>query len=56
MPNSNWTLRFPRTGREAFGHECRFKSSADRWDRAVGWIVAACCALVAVMSLAGWIK
>lgn len=56
MPKSNWTPRFPRTCREAFGNECRFEPRANRWERAVGWSVAACCALVAVMSLLGWIK
>ena len=27
--NSNYTLRFPRSGREAFGHDCRFDSRPD---------------------------
>lgn len=33
--NSNWTLRFPRTSREAFGHEIKF---ADDPDRLVGHV------------------
>jgi hypothetical protein len=24
MMPSNYTLKFPRTGRDAFGHDCRF--------------------------------
>lgn len=33
MSNSNYTLRFPRTSREAFGSPAVFDSydSADRW-------------------------
>lgn len=34
--NSNYTLRFPRTGREAFGHDCRFDSHRPDPDRIVG--------------------
>jgi len=39
--NSNWTLRFPRTGREAFGHEVRFERR-----RSPEWLVGACVAML----------
>jgi len=38
--DQNWTLRFARTGREAFGHDVVFPSRGDRavWIFAVfGW-------------------
>jgi hypothetical protein len=39
--NSNWTLRFPRTSREAYGYEVRFeKRNPDR-------IVVIACAILA---------
>lgn len=50
--NSNWTLRFPRTGREAFGHECRFD---DNPDRAVGIVCAIIAAFVLGMLVGGGI-
>ena len=32
MQNSNWTLRFARTSREAFGHTVYFENSVDNWE------------------------
>lgn len=37
--HSNYTLRFPRTGREAFGHDCHFERHDP--DRLVGFAIAA---------------
>ena len=37
MQNSNWTLRFPRTSREAFGYSVQFHNSIDDWE----WIIKA---------------
>ena len=31
MNNSNWTLRFPRTYREAKGHDCHFSQAPNLW-------------------------
>lgn len=49
--NSNWTLRFPRTGREAFGHECHFEPYSP--DRLVAYVVALLCAFVAGLLVGG---
>lgn len=38
--HSNYTLRFPRSGREAFGHDVRFDRRADP-DRVVGYCLLA---------------
>jgi hypothetical protein len=37
MMPSNYTLKFPRSGREAFGHDCRFVSHRPDPDRIVGY-------------------
>ena len=37
MQNSNWTLRFPRTSRDAFGYSVQFHKSIDDWE----WIIKA---------------
>ena len=35
--NSNWTLKFPRTYREATGSECQFDGcSPDKWVGIIG--------------------
>lgn len=49
--NSNHTLRFPRTGREAFGHECHF----DKFDpdRFVGRCLLLMAAFVAGLMVGG---
>lgn len=49
--NSNWTLRFPRTGREAFGHECHFESRDP--DRIVGIVCALAAAFIAGLLVGG---
>lgn len=48
--NSNWTLRYPRTGREAFGHEVRFNRNPDRL---VGILIALLYAFVGGLILGG---
>lgn len=50
--NSNYSLRFPRTGREAFGHECHFQQRHDP-DRMVGWACALMAAFVAGLLVGG---
>lgn len=50
MLPSNYTLRFPRTGREAFGHDCRFERDPDRM---VGHVIAALAIFVAGLMLGG---
>ncbi len=50
MNRSNYTLRFPRTGREAFGHECEFKRNPDRH---VGIAIAMIYAFVAGLLVGG---
>ena len=32
MQNSNWTLRFPRTSRDAFGYSVCFENEIDHWE------------------------
>ena len=49
--NSNWTLRFPRTSREAFGHQAQFGRRDP--DRMVGIAVAVLCAFVVGMMVGG---
>jgi len=51
MLPSNYTLRFPRTGREAFGHDCRFERPDP--DRLVGHVLAALSLFVAGLMLGG---
>jgi hypothetical protein len=41
MMPSNYTLKFPRSGREAFGHDCRFVSHRPDPDRIVGYTLLA---------------
>lgn len=48
--NSNWSLRFPRSGREAFGHEVRFDRDPDRM---VGTVIALIYAFLAGLVLGG---
>jgi hypothetical protein len=39
MRDSNWSLRWNRTAREAFGHDVDFHdSSYSEFDKWVGWI------------------
>lgn len=45
--HSNYTLRFPRTAREAFGHDCQFD------DRARSHRRAALCLVVLYAFVAG---
>ena len=49
--NSNWTLRFPRTSREAFGHQVEFRHRNP--DRIVGYVVALSVAFVIGMMVGG---
>lgn len=49
--NSNYSLRFPRTGREAFGHECHFQRRDP--DRIVGFVMAFLAAFVVGMLVGG---
>jgi len=48
--NSNWTLRFPRTSREAFGYTLEFRRDPDR---IVFFVVMVCAAFVAGLLLGG---
>ena len=41
MMPSNYTLKFPRTGRDAFGHDCRFYNHRPDPDRIVGYSLLA---------------
>ncbi len=41
MMSSNYTLRFPRSGREAYGHDVRFDSRRPDPDRIVGYSLLA---------------
>lgn len=50
--NSNYSLRFPRTGREAFGHECHFHPRVDP-ERIVGWACLLFAVFVAGMMVGG---
>lgn len=49
--DSNHTMRFPRTGREAFGHECHFHRHDP--DRLVGWACLLMAAFVAGLIVGG---
>lgn len=49
--NSNYTLRFPRTYREATGHDCNFNHRDP--DRLVGVVVLVLCAFVVGMMVGG---
>lgn len=52
--NSNYTLRFPRTSREAFGHEStRACFEGDKGDRLVSWICAIGVAFVIGLAMGG---
>ena len=35
MNNSNWTLRFARSSREAFGYSVYFENSVDNWEAVI---------------------
>jgi hypothetical protein len=39
MHDSNWTLRWNRTSKEAYGHDVEFDSSYNEFDKWVGWIM-----------------
>ncbi len=41
MMPSNYTLKFPRTGRDAFGHDCRFDNHHPDPERIVGYSLLA---------------
>jgi hypothetical protein len=47
---SNWSLRFPRTSREAFGHQIEFREDPDKL---VGHVVAACVIFVLGLIVGG---
>lgn len=49
---SNWTGRFPRTSREAFGHQVEFHRDHDP-DKLVGYVVAICIVFVLGMLVGG---
>jgi hypothetical protein len=49
--SSNWTLRFPRTSREAYGHFVSFE--ARNPDRIVGYVMALAMAFVAGLMVGG---
>jgi hypothetical protein len=51
MNNSNWSLRFPRSSREAFGHQAQFQERDP--DRIVGWAAALMAAFVFGLILGG---
>lgn len=47
---SNWSLRFPRSSREAFGYQINFRADPDR---AVGYVVGVLCVFVLGMLVGG---
>lgn len=49
--DSNYTLRFPRTARQAFGHDVHFDDANP--DRHVGMAVLVCCAFVLGLLIGG---
>lgn len=53
MMPSNYTLKFPRSGREAFGHDCRFNDHRPDPDRIVGYTLAALAIFVAGLMVGG---
>lgn len=48
--DSNYTLRFPRTYREATRQDAHFH---DHQDRRVGWVVACCCFFALGLAIGG---
>lgn len=50
--DSNYSLRFHRTSREAFGHDAKFHD-ADRSDRIVFFVCALCAAFLVGMIVGG---
>lgn len=48
--SSNWTGRFPRTSRDAFGYQVKFRTDPDRL---VGHVLAALAIFVAGLMLGG---
>lgn len=52
MNNSNFSLRFSRSAREAYGHDVRFSDGA-KMDRMVGIVCAICAAFVLGMMIGG---
>ena len=53
MMPSNYTLKFPRSGREAFGHDCRFNDRLPDPERIVGFTLAALAIFVAGLMVGG---
>jgi hypothetical protein len=51
MKDSNYSLRFHRTAREAFGHSLEFESPGSRGDRWVGYIAI----FIAGLLIGGWL-
>lgn len=52
MNNSNYTLRFPRTSREAYGHDVQFVDG-NRKDKIVGIVCSILGAFVVGMMIGG---
>ena len=51
MKDSNYSLRFPRTARDAFGHSLEFESRGSRGDRWVGYAAL----FIAGMLVGAWL-
>lgn len=49
--NSNWSLKFPRTYREATGMDCNFQQRDP--DRIVGFVCAVCAAFIVGLMIGG---
>jgi hypothetical protein len=50
MKDSNYTLRFHRTAREAYGHDINF---SEHGDRLVGWVALFCAGVLVGLLLGG---
>ena len=50
--DSNYTLRFNRSAREAYGHDVQF-SDADKWDRRVLLVAIFCGSFVVGLMVGG---
>ena len=53
MMPSNYTLKFPRSYREATGHDCRFDSHRPDPDRIVGYTLLALALFAACLMVGG---
>lgn len=53
MMHSNYTLKFPRSYREATGHDCRFNDHRPDPDSIVGYTLAALAIFVAGLMVGG---